>query len=309
VLNGTARVSGRTRAGVEEAMTRLAYVRQRARSTPGERVSSIAAVVCEDNIRLFTDSFFSRILLGASRELPPGEVQLALLVVRSPADYPSVERYVSRGHADGVLLISAHGRDPLAATLQALGVPVVLAGRPLYPSGLPYVDADNRAGAKEAVRHLLTSGRRVVATVAGPPDMAVGVDRLLGYQDSMKDADFGGSVVYGDFSQASGEHATTRLLDQRPDLDAVFAASDLMALGALRTLRRAGRRVPDDVAVVGFDDAPLAQQTDPRLTTVRQPVEEMGAAMVRHLLRRLGGASVTRHHTVLGTELVVRDSS
>ena len=324
VINGTAKVSGPARAGVEEAVTRLSYVRQRARSTAPDRVSSIAAVVCEDGVRLFADSFFSRILLGASRELPPGEVQLALLVVRSPADYPSVERYVARGHADGVLLISTHGRDPLAATLQALAVPTVLAGRPLFPSSHPYVDADNRGGARAAVRHLLRSGRRVVATIAGPPDMAVGVDRLLGYRDAIPEADVGGTVAYGDFSLASGEHAMARLLAQRPDLDAVFAASDLMALGALRTLRRAGRRVPDDVALVGFDDAPLAQHTDPRLTTVRQPVEEMGIAMTRQLLCRIGdgdggragaGAGTRQphpyqhqHHTVLDTELVVRDS-
>ena len=323
VLNGTARVSGTARADVEEAMARLSYVRQRARSTAPDRVSSIAAVVCEDGVRLFADSFFSRILLGASRELPAGEVQLALLVVRSPADYPSVERYVARGHADGVLLISTHGRDPLAATLQALAVPTVLAGRPLFSSSHPYVDADNRGGAKTAVTHLLRTGRRVVATIAGPPDMAVGVDRLLGYRDAIAEPDVSGTgtVVYGDFSLASGEHAMARLLDQRPDLDAVFAASDLMALGALRTLRRAGRRVPDDVALVGFDDAPLAQHTDPRLTTVRQPVEEMGAAMTRQLLRRIGGAGGRlqrerepqppdqhEQHTVLATELVVRDS-
>lgn len=316
VLNGTAKVSGAARAGVQEAVSRLSYVRQRARPSSGRPVSSIAAVVCEDSVRLFADSFFSRLLLGAGQGLPADEIQLALLVVRSPADHPAVERYLSRGLADGVLLISAHGDDPLSRSLPALGVPTVLAGRPLHPSALPYVDADNRGGAHDAVRTLIQSGRGLVTSIAGPPDMAVGVDRRAGYQDAIAEAHAPGAVVYGDFTQSSGEHAMLRLLERHPELDAVFAASDLMALGALRALRRAGRRVPDDVAVIGFDDAPLAAHTYPRLTTVRQPVEEIGAEMTRQLTRRIAAASAggapdagIRQRTVFPTRLVVRDSS
>ena len=308
VLNGNAKVSAPARAGVQDAVSRLSYVRRRARPSADREVSSIAALVCEDSVRLFADSFFSRLLLGAGQGLPADEIQLVLLVVRGTEDHPSVERYLARGLADGVLLISAHGRDPLGLSLPVLGVPTVLAGRPMFPADLPYVDADNRGGAREAVRHLLRSGRRVVTSIAGPPDMAVGVDRRDGYRDAIAEANATGTVVYGDFSQSSGEHAMTRLLERQPDLDAVFAASDLMALGAIRALRRAGRRVPDDVAVIGFDDSPPAQHTDPRLTTVRQPVEEMGAEMARQLTRRIAGDPSVRQHTVFPTELVIRDS-
>ncbi len=148
------------------------------------------------------------------------------------------------------MFVSMHGRHPIE--LDAIDIPIVFCARPIagYAS-LSYVDADNRAGASRAVRHLIGSGRRVVATVAGPPDMAPGVDRLKGYRDAVASAHMrdSGLIVYGDFSQASGEHALYRLLDRRPDIEAVFAASDLMAAGVLRALHRTGRKVPDDVAV------------------------------------------------------------
>lgn len=308
VLNGSAKVSGPARAGVHRAVSQLSYVRQRARAAAARPVSSLAVVVCEDAVRLFSDSFFSRMLIGAGEGLSTDAIQLVLLMVKGPGDHARVERYLARGLVDGVLLVSAHSGDPLSRSVSALGMPVVMAGRPAFPSDLPYVDADNRSGARAAVRHLIRSGRRLVTAIAGPQDMAVGQDRRAGYRDALAEANAAGAVVYGDFTQASGEHATARLLANHPDLDAIFAASDLMALGALRALRRAGRRVPDDVAVVGFDDAPLALHTDPRLTTVRQPVEQMGATMARELVRRVSGDPDTAPHIVFDTELVVRDS-
>ncbi|MFD0328756.1 LacI family DNA-binding transcriptional regulator [Streptacidiphilus monticola] len=204
---------------------------------------------------------------------------------------------------DGVLLVGLHGDDhSLPRVLQAAGVPVQCIGRPLGAAGLPYVDADNVGGAAEAVAHLLRSGRKAVATIAGPQDMAVGTDRLAGYRRAV--AGTQEIVAYGDFGAASGEHAMLRLLDRRPKLDAVFAASDAMAAGALRALRRLGVRVPGDIAVVGFDDAVVAQRTSPQLTTVRQAVEEMGARAASALVRREPTAPV-----VLGTRLVVRESA
>jgi DNA-binding LacI/PurR family transcriptional regulator len=122
-----------------------------------------------------------------------------------------------------------------------------------------------------------------------------------------------GLVFFGDFGQASGEHATARLLERRPDVDAIFTASDLMAVGVLRALRRAGRRVPDDVAVIGFDDLPIGRHTDPPLTTVRQPIEEMGARMTRELLGQIvagqGAGPSAPRRVVLDTELVLRASA
>jgi DNA-binding LacI/PurR family transcriptional regulator len=141
--------------------------------------------------------------------------------------------------------------------------------------------------------------------------MTAGLDRLAGYRQVMSDAGRSdhGLVFFGDFGQASGEHATARLLERRPDVDAIFTASDLMAVGVLRALRRAGRRVPDDVAVIGFDDLPIGRQTDPPLTTVRQPIEEMGARMTRELFALTVGGPATPRGVVLDTELVLRASA
>jgi DNA-binding LacI/PurR family transcriptional regulator len=313
VLNGFPRVRPETRRQVESAMVALGYERQRAaRSSPQPRTRSIAFVVCEEGLRLFSDPYFARIVVGVSREVTAAGLQLALLPVPSTKDCQTpAMHYLSSGHVDCALLVSMHGRSPL--DLDRIGVPVVVGGRPMHgvDCQVSYVDADNVGGAAQAVRHLIDSGRSVVATVAGPRDMTVGLDRLAGYRRVMADAERSdhGLVFFGDFGQASGEHATTRLLQRRPDVDAIFAASDLMAVGVLRALRRAGRRVPDDVAVIGFDDLPIGRHTDPPLTTVRQPIEEMGARMTRELLGLIVGGPSTPRRIVLGTDLVLRASA
>src|SRR6202035_875281 len=145
----------------------------------------------------------------------------------------------------------------------------------------------------------------------GPPDMAPGIDRLLGYRKAMTAAGIHdpGLIAYGDYTRRAGEHALRRLIDHRPGLDAVFVASDLMAVGALRALRRLGRRVPDDVAVIGFDDSVLAQLTDPRLSTVRQPVDAMAQRMIQELLARIADPGRDPAHSILETQLVLRDST
>jgi DNA-binding LacI/PurR family transcriptional regulator len=309
VLNGSARVSLGARGNVEEAMARLGYVRWRAPRAQGSNTGSVAAIVTESSARFFSDPFFARLLWGASRTLSQAGLQLAFLAVHDQNEYAAAERYIRRGSVDGVLLISAHGRDPLLLTLQTAAIPTVVCGRPLIPCGAWYVDADNVGGARTAVEHLVAGGRRRVVTIAGPRDMTSGVDRLTGYRDVLESAGLPALIGYGDFSQSSGEHAMTRLLERRPDLDAVFAASDPMAAGALRALRRAGRRVPEDVALVGFDDDPIAQHTAPRLTTIRQPVEDQGATMARRVMALINHEPVAHTEMELPTSLVRRESA
>jgi DNA-binding LacI/PurR family transcriptional regulator len=187
-------------------------------------------------------------------------------------------------------------------------MPVTLIGRPMCATRASYVDSDNRGGARDAVNYLVGRGRRTVATIAGRQDMAVGIDRLAGYREGLDAAGLAPVIAYGDFTHASGVHAMSRLLDQRPGLDAVFVASDIMAAGALHALRRAGRRVPDDIAVVGFDDLPLAQHTVPPLTTIRQPLDLIGAAAARHLAEALDGTNDVPG-PILATTLVSRQSA
>ena len=309
VLTGSAKVSQRTRDRVEAAMTRLDYVRNRApRASQPRRAGSIALVVGEEIVKVFADPFFARMLGSVSNSLIAADLQLILLTLHSPREYRTVSRYLRSGHVDGALFVSMHGRPDYAS----FGVPIVLCGRPFRGGEkLSYVDADNVSGAWKAVKYLLDNGRRAIATIAGPPDMAPGIDRLLGYRKAMTGADAAdpGMIAYGDFQSASGEHALFRLIDHRPGIDAVFAASDLMAAGALRALRRLGRRVPDDVAVIGFDDSPSAQQARPKLSTVRQSVDAMAGRMVGELLAQIANPGRQPSHIVLDTELVLRDSA
>ncbi|HYN63024.1 MAG TPA: LacI family DNA-binding transcriptional regulator, partial [Candidatus Limnocylindrales bacterium] len=312
VVNGDRRVREQTRSAVEAAVRDLGYVPNRAaRSLVTKRSGSVGVVIPEPAAQLFGDPFFPRVLRGISDALAEEEMQLVLLMPQVRADEVRVEAYLAAGHVDGVLLISLHGSDPLPSDLHARGIPVVVGGRP--PSaGITYVDVDNRRGAAAAVQHLLATGRRRVSTIAGPQDMPAGADRLAGYHEALGTAGVPISeqlVEIADFSLEAGRSAMQRLLGRAPGLDAVFVASDLMAMGALSALQAAGRSVPDDVAVVGFDDSQLAAQANPPLSSVRQPIEEMGREMTRLLTQMVTSRDRVPRQVILATELVVRASS
>jgi DNA-binding LacI/PurR family transcriptional regulator len=306
VVNGSDQVSPRARRAVEQAIAELGYVPNRAaRALVTHRTDSIALVVSESGERFFNEPFFGRIVQSIAASLAGSDLQMLLMIAQSPADRDRLEQYLTRQHIDGALLLSLHGDDPLPARLEERGVANVRAGQPAHPEPSCFVDADNRGGAREAVSYLVDHGRQRIATIAGPLDMAVGVARLDGYRDVLG----GGPVAIGDFSEESGTTAMRWLLERHPNLDAVFAASDTMAAGAMRVLKESGRRIPDDVAVIGFDDSVVAQHTEPQLTSVHQPIEAMGQEMVRLLLARLRGEPLERWEVVLGTRLVTRGSA
>jgi DNA-binding LacI/PurR family transcriptional regulator len=313
VVNGSPKVSPDIRREVEVAIAALGYVPNRAaRSLVTRRSGSIAVVITEPTGRLFSDPFFPRLLRGISAALSAKDLQLVLLMPASPADTERTADYLAAGHVDGALLVSLHGDDPLPERMARAGIPFVLGGRPVRGTGTSLVDVDNRGGARSAVAHLLETGRRVVATIAGPADMGAGVDRLAGYRDALTEAGIALDdrlVEIADFSQEGGAAAMERLLKARPAIDAVFAASDLMAAGALSILDAAGRRVPADVALVGYDDSPLALSVRPQLTSVRQPIEEMGAEMARLLIAAVDEPQPIQRRVILATELVRRASS
>ncbi|MFD7699872.1 LacI family DNA-binding transcriptional regulator [Streptomyces caelestis] len=297
VVNGSDGVRERLAERVRRAVEELGYVpNQAARSLVTKRHDAVAVIVAEPETRVFADPFFARQLRGISKELTAHDNQLVLLLTEDRDDHARVGRYLAGGHVDGALVFSLHIDDPLPELIQRAGLPTVYGGRPDGNGGrrgVGYVDSDNRGGARDAVRHLLGLGRSRVAHITGALDQTAAVDRLDGFRDVMADAD-PRLVVEGDFTPAGGERAMRQLLDRCPDLDAVFAGNDLMAAGALRVLREHGRRVPDDVAVVGFDDMlPIAEQTEPPLTTVRQDIEEMGRLMARLLLRDLDGTTAS----------------
>lgn len=308
VVNGSDTVNPKIRAVVLRAVEELGYIpNPAARSLVTQRTGSIGLVVSEPLARVFSDDpFFSLVARTVSQELEAADRQVVLLIPSSPAGQMRVERYVAGRHVDGVILLSQHGSDPLPAALLRTGVPVVSHGRPVSTAKPPYCDVDNVGGARSAVQHLLDRGRRRIATITGPLDMSAGLDRLAGYRELLSGTGRRSLAAIGDFTRESGAAAMSQLLEDDPGLDAVFAASDLMATGALHALRRAGRRVPDDVAVVGFDDIDAARYTDPPLTTVRQPIAEVARAVVGMLLT---GAGDGAEPVIFPTELVVRDST
>ena len=310
VVNGSQTVAPDIRDAVMRAVNELGYVpNPAARSLVTQRTDSYALVVPEPSSRVFSDDlFFPSIIRGVSQELEAAEKQLVLMLASSASSHDRIERYTLGRHVDGVMMASMHGADPLPATLARVGVPVVASGRPLGRSAVPYVDVDHAIGVAKAVRYLIDSGRQRIATIAGPQDMVAGVDRLTGYRDELRGSNRRSIIAVGDFTRESGTTAMRQLLDDDPQIDAVFVASDLMAEGALRTLRQSGRRVPDDVAVVGFDDIELARYTEPPLTTVRQPIEEIGRRLARQLLRLAAGDEI-ESALILPTELIVRESA
>lgn len=313
VLRGASNVSEEAREAVLRAAQELSYtVNRAARSLVTRRSDSLAFVVAEDEQRLFADPYFAGILRGAHAATADAGLQLLFVIASNDTDRAQFENYARGGHVDGALLVSLHGEDRLPSRLEAMGVPTVLNGRPFQDDGSLYsVDSDNAGGARAATELLIGRGARRIATITGPLDMTAGQDRLAGYRRALAAAGLqapGSLVAEGDFSHEGGARAMARLLDAEPDLDAVFAASDLTAHGALQVLAERGRRVPDEVAVVGFDDVRLAELAIPPLTTIRQPIEELGRRMAEVLVARVNGA-YPEHATVLPTEVVRRRSA
>lgn len=308
VVNHLDRVAPHVVASVNAAIDELGYVpNQAARSLARRRTAVVAVVIPESTERLFADPFFATVVQGVAAHLAATDYTLSLVLGSNEGD--KSRRYLTGGNVDGVLVVSQHEGD-LPLTRLGLSVPIVFAGRPAVDFGEHghFVDVDNRAAAATGVRHLLDRGRTRIATIAGAQDLAAGRERLSGWRDALTDAELAADLVAeGDFTPESGTEAMERLL-AGPAFDGVFAANDQMAFGAISALTRAGRLVPDDVAVVGFDDDQFSRAARPTITTVHQPAREMGEVMAAHLVALMAGEPVEQV-TLLPTHLVVRESS
>lgn len=309
VVRGDVQVRRDKVSKVEEAVRELGYVpNNAARSLASKQTGAVALIVPEHESRVFTDPFFVSAISGVTAGLAVSDKQL-LLVLSSPQDHARTRRFLRGGHADGLLVVSHHEGDLSVEVLRDAAVPVVFIGRP--PEGLsaPFVDLDNTEGGRLAARHLLDRGRRRIAMICGPQDMPAAVDRREGFEKELADAGIEPVwLSFGDFTLASGERETSVLLDSGTGFDALFASSDLMALGALKKLEGQGMRVPEDVAVVGFDDIASAADDTISLTTVINPgrhLAELGATM---LLDLIAGREVEQQ-VVLSPELAVRSTT
>ncbi|GAA1749031.1 LacI family DNA-binding transcriptional regulator [Nonomuraea bangladeshensis] len=312
VLNGGKFVGEQARRAVEEAVARTGFTANTlARSLATGRSGSYVFLLTEPHQLLFDDPNFAVLLRGVARALSDRRLSLVLMFASNDVEREQLLQYVQGGHVDGVMLVSSRPGDPLLSQLIQTGIPTVACGRVLgYEGVISSVAADDFAGARSVVEHLAATGRRRIAMIAGPPDIGGAVDRLNGYLAALEKHGLprvDSRIVPGDWSVESGREAMRALLEADPDIDAVFAASDLMASGALTALRHAGRDVPADVAVAGFDDTGLAERVDPPLTTVRQPFDRISEEMVRLIC----DPEVNRSplSITVSTSLVVRDSA
>ena len=311
-INGGQRVSDGAQTAVDRAVRELGYVpNPAARSLVTRRTDSVAVVVPEPDDRVFSDPYFAGTLRGVTRVLEERDIQLVLLLARPGADTARTLRYLTNRHVDGALVISHHRDDRMAEHLADIGLPCVFGGRP-WTGGdrVAYVDVDNIAGEQQATEVLVARGCTRIGTIAGPSDMSAAIDRLAGWAQAMARARLPmDAIEHGDFTEESGEAACRALLERHPDLDGLVVASDLMAVGAMRVLEELGRRVPDDVAVIGFDDLGVAERPSPALTTVRQPVEAMAERATRLLLERIASDDVPLVREVVQPVLVRRASA
>jgi len=309
VVNGSSAVSPAALAAVQRAIAELNYVPNRAaRSLASRATMAIALVVPEDTTRFFGDPFFAAIVSGINARLGRSDYVLNLLIASDdPGDKTTA--YVRSGAVDGAIVVSHHTSDTFIDRIAA-AVPVVYGGKPLRARENDYyVDVDNLAGGRVATEYLIGTGHRRIGTITGPLTMHAGVDRLAGYRAALAAAGLPeGPVEDGDFTADAAAAAMQRILDSGAEFDALFIASDLMARGALSVLARAGVRVPEDVAIIGFDDSPVATSVRPPLTTMRQPSHAQGQEMADMLLSLLAGGAPA-HVSILDTELVVRASA
>ena len=308
-INNARDVSRNARDAVQKAVRELEYVpNPTAKALATAQAGAVLLAISHDDPALFADPFFAHVIVGINAALESTDLVLMLLLADSERGQERLKRILRSRRADGIMLLALHGDDPLYRLAQSLELPVVLGGRPLDGEPRWYVDADNRGGARIATEHLIAAGRARIAAITGRQDTQVGVVRYQGYREAMAVAGLDGSrTEIADFSEAGGAQAMARLLARYPDLDAVFAHSDNMAAGAIRVLKAEGRSVPADVAVVGFNDLPIARTTDPLLTTIHQPVQALGQEMAKMLVALMAGEQP--NPLILPTHLVVRASA
>ena len=300
-------------AKVNEAVAALGYsVNQAARNLASLRTGSIAFVISERQEHLFGDPNFGKLVRVFSKQL---RARGQHLIVTTAEDYDEeafLGGYLASGHVDAAIFAQPHEGEALLARLAGSHLPIVVLGRPLgFEEKVSWVGVDDEKAAFEATNYLLRLGRARVATITGPLATSSGRERFIGYRRAITEApgDLQPLTAQGDWSPRSGRMAARRLLSHQPSFDGLFVASDLMALGALGALAEAGRRVPDDVAVVGFDDSAAATMAEPPLTTVHQPFDRVAAEAVRIVNELIASNEREPAHVVLPTKLVHRRSA
>ncbi len=311
VVNNEPYVSEQARTAIEAAIAKVGYVpNNAARSLVMQRSQAVGFIVHEPHSLFLDDPNIGGILLGANTTLSRADYQMVSLVIDSQRDTDRVARYLSGGFVDGVIIVSARYEDPMTRVVERLALPAAFVGHPPDLRQLPFVGIDNRRSARAITERLISTGRQRIGMIAAALDRDSGSDRLAGFTDALGsrfDPALVARVPLYTFSD--GADGMRALLAVEPGIDGVFAASDAVAAGALEALRNAGRSVPGDVGVVGFDDSTWALRTQPQLSTVHQPAFGLGAAAAECVLGQLRGEEQPADGILLETPIVWRDSA
>lgn len=311
VLNGGLHVRPEAMAKVNTAVGALSYsVNQAARNLASGRTGSIAFVISEQGEHLFGDPNFGVLVRAFSRELRSRGQHLLVTTAQDYGEEAFLGDYLTAGHVDGALFALPREGETLLRRVAKSSLPLVVQGQPLgFEQELSWVAIDDETAAFEAVSYLLDQGRSRIGTITGPVNTSSGRHRLDGYRRAVGTGSPHSLVSLGDWSPASGRAGAQQLLELHPQLDGLFVASDLMAVAAMAVLKESGRRIPEDVAVVGFDDSAAAVLADPPLTTMHQPFEQSAAESVRILNELIAGLHAEPQHLLMPTRLVRRESA
>jgi LacI family transcriptional regulator len=311
VINCQGEVSSEVRQRVLDVVKKTGFrAHAAARSLASSRSGVIGLVIPSRVQTIFDDPYFPKLIEGVSQASNAAGTTLSLFVFHTESEEKEIHpRVVAPGLVDGVIVTATRMGDPLLGELVGGDLPFVVVGRPEHPQGMTFVDVDNVGGARLAVLHLFGLGYRRIGFIGAPMNTTPGIDRRAGFLHTMEEV--GAPIVdqllvEGDYGEQSGYDGMQELLHGQPD--GVFVATDTMAVGALRALRDAGLRVPEDIALVGFDGLAPSERAVPALTTVRQPVNEAGTRAVELLLAMVNGDLDQPVHEVLPVKLVIRDS-
>jgi DNA-binding LacI/PurR family transcriptional regulator len=311
VLNGGLHVRPEAISEVNRAVAALGYsVNQAARNLAAGRTGSVAFVISEQSEHLFGDPNFGALVRGFSRELRSRGQHLLVTTAQDYGEEEFLAAYLTAGHVDGALFALPREGETLLNRVARGGLPVVVQGQPLgLEQELSWVAVDDEAASFEAVSYLLDQGRSRIGTITGPLDTSSGRRRLDGYLRAVGAGSPPDLVAVGDWSATSGRLGAQQLLERHPRMDGLFVASDLMALEAMAALKESARRIPGNVAVVGFDDSTAAVQADPPLTTIHLPFEQTAGESVRILNELIEDPGSGPRHVLMPTRLVRRGSA